>query len=155
MGFYGGLGLALAEESYGRFNNGKGVDTGVGFLLNAGYRFHPNLSFEGSCEYLQQLDSKTRDGSILSFNGNFKGYLTTLRFQPYALLGVGITRFELKPRGQSKNGHVGLTARFGGGFDYYLTSRVSLGMTVAYVLTSGNIRNLDHTTIGLGAQYRF
>ena len=57
--------------------------------------------------------------------------------------------------GEGKNNDVGLTAHFGGGIDYYIAPRISLGITVAYVATSGAIRKLDHTTIGLGAQYRF
>lgn len=155
MGFYMGLGLDLAEESFDKRNNGKGIDTGVGFILTGGYRFHPNISIEGSVEYLKHLDSKTIDGNILAFNANFKGYLTTLRFQPFVLLGVGVTRFQFKPDGERRDSDVGLTAHFGGGVDYYLAPRVSVGITVAYVATSGSIHNLDHTTIGLGAQYRF
>lgn len=155
MGFYLGLGLDMAEESFDKHDNGRGFNTGVGFILTGGYRFHPNISIEGSCEFIDHLDAKSLDASILAFNANFKGYLTTLRFQPFVLLGIGITRFQFKPDGGSKNDDVGLTAHFGGGIDYYIAPRISLGITVAYVATSGAIRKLDHTTIGLGAQYRF
>lgn len=155
MGFYLGLGLDMAEERFDKLNNGKGFNTGVGFILTGGYRFHPNIAIEGSCEYLDHLNSKGLDANILAFNANLKGYLTTLRFQPFVLLGIGITRFQWKPDGGRKDDDVGLTAHFGGGIDYYIAPRISLGLTVAYVVTSGSINNLDHTTIGLGAQYRF
>ena len=154
-GYYVGLGLDLAEESFKKYNDGKGFKTGVGFILTGGNRFHSNVAIEGSCEYLKRLNSNDRNISILAFNGNLKGYLTTLRFQPFVLLGVGITRFQIKTTGQGKDNDVGLTAHVGGGFDFYLQSQLSLGITVVYVATSGSIRNLDHTTIGLGAQYRF
>ncbi len=155
MGFYLGLGLDMAEERFDKLNHGKGFNTGVGFILTGGYRFHPNIAIEGSCEYLDHLDSKSLDASILAFNANVKGYLTTLRFQPFVLLGIGITRFQWKRDGGRNKDNVGLTAHFGGGIDYYIAPRISLGLTVAYVATSGSINNLDHTTIGLGAQYRF
>lgn len=157
MGLYLGLGLDLAVESFDKYD-GRDFDTGVGFILSVGYRFHPNIAFEGSCEFMDHLDSKdfdpNLDASILAFNGNFKGYLTTQRVQPFVLLGMGITRFQFR-RGGSKDNDVGVTAHFGGGIDYYLVPQVSIGITVAYVVTSGKIKQLDHTTIGMGAQYRF
>ena len=120
--------------------------------------FHPNIAFEGSCEFLDHLDSNdfdpNLDASILAFNGNFKGYLTTQRVQPFVLLGIGITRFQFEQDGD-KDDDVGVTAHFGGGLDYYLVPQVSIGLTVAYVVTSGKIEDLNHTTIGMGAQYRF
>lgn len=158
MGLYAGLALDLAVESFDEFGGGSDFDTGVGFLLTVGYRFHPNIAFEGSCEFIDHLDSDdfdpTLNSTILAFNGNFKGYLTTRRFQPFVLLGVGITRFQFDQDG-AKDNDVGLTAHFGGGFDYYVVPRISVGLTAAYVVTSGKIEDLDHTTIGLGAQYRF
>jgi opacity protein-like surface antigen len=158
MGLYMGLGLDLAVEDFDDYDNGKGFDTGVGFLLTVGYRFHPNIAFEGSCEFMDHLDSNhpdpNLDASILAFNGNIKGYLTTLRVQPFVLLGAGITRFRFDQDGD-KDDDVGVTAHFGGGLDYYVIPKVSIGITVTYVVTSGKINGLDHTTIGMGAQYRF
>ena len=158
MGFYAGLGLDLAVESFDDYPSGTDFETGLGFILTVGYRFHPNLAFEGSCEYLERLDSDDFDpdleASILAFNGNFKGYLTTQRFQPFLLLGVGVTRFRFEQAGK-KDDDVGITGHFGGGADYYLTPRISVGITATYVATSGKIKDHDHSTIGLGAQYRF
>ncbi len=157
-GYYIGLGLDLGVESFDDYDNGENFDTGVGLLVTVGYRFHPNIAFEGSCEYLDHLDSNDfspdLDVNVLAFNANFKGYLSTQRLQPFVLLGTGITRFQFKQDGRKDN-DVGVTAHFGGGFDYYLVPEVSIGMTVAYVVTSGKIEDLNHTTIGLGAQYRF
>lgn len=155
FGPYIGVGLDLAEESFERFHNGKGFDTGVGILLTGGYRFHPNIAVEAKCEYLLRLNSRDRDVNILTFSGNVKGYLSAQRFQPFALLGLGITRIQIKPQGQGEASHVGMSAHFGGGFDYYLTPRVSVGITAIYVATTRNIGNLNHTTIGFGTQYRF
>ncbi|MCP5040135.1 MAG: porin family protein [bacterium] len=158
MGLYAGLALDLAVEDFDEFPSGNDFDTGVGFLLTVGYRFHPNIAFEGSCEFIDHLDSDdfdpTLNTTILAFNGNFKGYLTTRRLQPFVLLGVGVTRFQFD-QGSSKDKDVGVSAHFGGGFDYYVVPRVSIGLTAAYAVTSGQIEDLHHTTIGLGAQYRF
>ena len=158
MGPYVGLGLDLAVESFDKFSGDPDFDTGVGFILSVGYRFHPNIAFEGSCEFIDHLDSDdfnpSRDTSILAFNANLKGYLTTLRFQPFVLLGIGVTRFQVDRDGDKDN-DAGVTAHFGGGFDYYVVPRISIGLTATYVVTSGKIEDLDHSTIGLGAQYRF
>jgi opacity protein-like surface antigen len=155
VGFYMGFGLNMAEESFARFNNGKSFDTGVGFVLNGGYRFHPNLAVEGMCEYMLGANSRTRDVNILSFTANIKGYLTTTRFQPFVLLGIGTTRVRVKTDGQGESSHIGLGNHFGGGFDYYLTQRFSVGITAAYVVTTRSAGNFNHTTISLAAQYRF
>ena len=155
-GYYVGLGLDLVEESFKKYNDGKGFKTGVGFILTGGNRFYANVAIEGSCEYLKHLNSKEEgDISILAFNANFKGYLTTLRFQPFVLIGIGVTRFHFKPPSGGKENNVGLSAHIGGGFDYYLSPEISVGITVAYVGTTGRITKREHTTIGLGAQYRF
>jgi opacity protein-like surface antigen len=158
LGFYAGLGLNLADEDFDDFSSDTEFDTGVGFLLTVGYRFHPNIAVEGSCEFLKHVDSNDLDPdlstSILAFNGNFKGYLATQRVQPFVLIGAGVTRFQFQQGGR-KDRDVGVTAHFGGGLDYYVVPKISIGMTVAYVVTSGKIKDLNHTTIGMGAQYRF
>lgn len=158
MGLYVGLGLDLAAESFDDFDSGQDFDTGIGFILTLGYRFHPNIAFEGVCEYLDRVDSDDFDpdieASILAFHGNFKGYLSTTRFQPFVLIGMGVTRFRFE-QGDDREDDVGVTGHFGGGVDYYVAPRISIGITAAYVATSGKIKDLDHSTIGLGAQYRF
>lgn len=158
MGLYAGIGLDLVEESFDDFDKGTDFDTGIGFILTIGYRFHPNIAIEGVCEYVDRVDSKDFDpdleASILAFHGNFKGYLTTTRFQPFVLVGMGVARFRFE-QGTGRDDDAGVTGHFGGGFDYYVTPRISVGITAAYVATSGEIKDLHHSTIGLGAQYRF
>ncbi len=158
MGPYLGLALDLVADSFDDYGGDPDFDTGVGFLLTAGYRFHPNIAFEGTVSFIDHIDSDdfdpTLNTTILSFNGNIKGYLTTLRFQPYVLLGLGVTRFQFDQDG-NKDKDAGVSAQFGGGFDWYVTPRIALGFSGAYVVTTGKIEDLNHSTFGLGAQYRF
>ena len=159
MGFYASLGLDLSEDSFDKYPDDPDFETGIGFALTVGYRFHPNIAAEGTCEYLNRVDSDDFDpdleASILSFHGNLKGYLTTTRFQPFVLLGAGVTRFRFEQSGSKRDDDVGITGHFGGGFDYYIAPRISVGLTAAYVATSGKIEDLDYSTFTLGAQYRF
>lgn len=158
MGVYLGLGLDLAVDEFDDFESGTDFDPGVGFVVTLGYRFHPNIAIEGVCEFLDHMDSDDFDPdldvSILSFNANVKGYLSTARFQPFILLGAGVTRFRFEQDTLQDN-DVGVTGHFGGGADYYVAPRISVGVTAAYVVTSGKIKDLNHSTIGIGAQYRF
>ncbi|MDP6980339.1 MAG: porin family protein [Myxococcota bacterium] len=161
MGPYLGIALDLVDESFDDYSGDPDFDPGVGFLLTAGYRFHPNIAFEGTVSFIDHIDSDDSDDfdatlniTVLSFNGNLKGYLTTLRFQPYVLIGMGVTRFQFDQDGD-KDKDAGVSAQFGGGFDWYVTPRISLGFSGAYVVTTGKIEDLDHSTFGLGAQYRF
>jgi opacity protein-like surface antigen len=158
MGFYASLGLDLSEDSFDKYPGDPNFETGIGFALTVGYRFHPNIAAEGTCEYLNRVDSNdvspNLEASILSFHGNFKGYLTTTRFQPFLLLGAGVTRFRFEQSGK-RDDDVGITGHFGGGFDYYIVPRISVGLTAAYVATSGKIEDLDYSSFTLGAQYRF
>ncbi len=154
MGPYLGLALDLVGESFDEDLGDDDFDAGVGFLITAGYRFHPNIAAEGTVSFVDHLDSDDVDISILSFHGNFKGYLTTLRFQPFVLLGMGATRFQFDQDG-NKDKDAGFSAQFGGGFDWYVTPRISIGFSGAYVVTANKIEDLDHSNFGLGAQYRF
>lgn len=158
MGPYLGIALDLLAESFDDFRGDPDFDTGVGFVATLGCRFHPNIAAEGTVGFVDHVDSDdfdpTLNTSALAFNGNLKGYLTTLRFQPFVLLGVGVTRFQFD-QGGDKDKDAGVTAQFGGGFDWYVTPRIAVGFAGAYVVTSGKIEDLDHSKFTLGTQYRF
>jgi len=158
MGPYVGLALDLVADSFDKYRGDPHFDTGVGFLFTAGYRFHPNIAAEGSVSFVDHLDSDDFEGtfetSVLAFNANVKGYLTTLRFQPFVLLGLGVTRFQFDEDGD-KDKDAGISGQFGGGFDWYVAPRVSIGFAGVYVVTSEKIEDLNHSRFSLGAQYRF
>lgn len=49
----------------------------------------------------------------------------------------------------------GFIARFGGGFDVYITRSVVASAGVDYVLPTGDVEDLDYLSFGGGIQYRF
>ena len=147
-GAYLGAGLALGWENY----DGAPLDfdTGVGFDAWGGYRFHPNFAGELELEYVDRVNLGPIDTSLLTFTGNLKAYLTRGRVQPFALVGIGVTRVGAGPVSESSFG-----ARFGGGIDFYICENVSLGATASYVLATRDIDGLDYVSLVMGAQYRF
>jgi opacity protein-like surface antigen len=157
-GPYIGLGMGIAVDRFDGLASGVDYDPGLGFVLNLGYRFHPNIAVEGSCEYFTGIHSDDltppSTGDILTFAANAKGYLSTRRTQPYILFGLGVTRVHFD-EGPDRGKDVGVSLHIGGGLDYYLVPGVSFGIKAAYVAATGKIDDRDHVSIGLGAQYRF
>ena len=90
----------------------------------------------------------------MTFTGNIKGYFSTGQFQPFGVVGVGVTRGSVELGGDSDNG-AGFAARLGAGADYWLTESVSVGATYSYVFTTGGADGLDYQSFVMGAQYRF
>lgn len=152
-GVYIGGGMGFGFEQF-EGTDGLNIGTGVGGDLWAGYRFHPNVAAELQLEYLDRFDLGPIEGNALTFTGNLKGYLTTGRVQPFAVVGAGVTRAEFKLFGSSAS-ETDFSARFGGGLDCYVTERVSLGAAASYVLTTGSIDGFDYVSLVFGAQYRF
>ena len=153
-GWYLGAGLGLGIENYDD-TSGLNVDTGIGFDLWAGYRFDPNLSVELQLEYLDRLNNSIANGSATAFTGNVKTYLETDWIQPFLLVGIGFARVDYKDSRISAN-DVGFAARLGGGMDFYLwESNTSLGVTVSYVVTTGDADGFDYLSLVFGVQRRF
>jgi opacity protein-like surface antigen len=152
-GPYMGGGLALGWENFdgvpGNF------DTGVGFDVWAGQRFHPNFAAELELEYVDHINLSTVDTNFLTFTGNLKAYLATGRCQPFALVGIGVTRFGIDAGVLGSGSESAFGARFGGGLDYYISENVSLGTTASYVLGTGDLDGADYVSLIMGAQYRF
>jgi opacity protein-like surface antigen len=152
-GAYVGAGLALGWESYD--GSPGGFDTGIGFDAWGGYRFHPHFAGELEIEYVDRVDLGTLNTDLLTFTGNLKGYLLTGRVQPFALVGIGVTRVGASVGGFGSGDEAGFGARFGGGIDFYVCENVSLGATASYVLATGDIDGFDYVSLVMGAQYRF
>ena len=150
-GPYAGVGFAVGFDNFdaGPFR----FDPAYGFDVWGGYRFHPNFSGELQLEYLNGF---TLLGPIkfqaITFTGNLKAYLLTGRWQPFALVGLGLGWQE---ENFTSIGATGFAARFGGGLDYYLTEKLSLDINAAYILQTGSLSGSDYTSLVIGAQYRF
>jgi opacity protein-like surface antigen len=82
---------------------------------------------------------------------NLKGYLLTEeRVQPYVVVGGGLLNVD-----DGFEDDYGFTWRLGGGYDFYQTENVVFNLEALYYLPTGNIRDFDFITVGLGVQYRF
>lgn len=160
-GPYVGLGFALGTENFDDDGLDLDYNPAYGFNVWGGYRFHPNFAGELQLEYLngfelQGLSPLDVSSEIVTFTGNLKAYLLTGRWQPFALVGVGVNWHELDDgfTGVSED-WTDFAARFGGGIDCYLTESISLGVNAAYILPTGDLDGADYISVVAGAQYRF
>ena len=103
-------GLAGADTDYTRPGGYVGVggvyavdasaisvvtENSMGLTTRLGYRFTPNLAFEGQFEWIDGFDIVADPGHRLetwSLTGNVKGLLMTGRIQPFGILGMGVLR---------------------------------------------------------------
>ena len=180
-GFYIGVGGALTDlmEAEGRIENefsnrGLGsvdADVNSSFGLNGrgGYRFHPHFSAELEIDWHSPFSADIAFGledvveaevEPLVFTANTKGYLFKDRFQPYAVVGIGLMTADLNIHNSSgvlvaEERSTGFAARFGGGVDMYVTEHIVLNAEIRYVLPTGDVKDLDMISLGWALQYRF
>ncbi len=145
---------ALAELD-GRYLRSYDAETFFGLAVALGYRFHPHFSVEEHFEWFDDTDVDVTgqpDGEIGMWNltTNLKGYLSTGRFQPYALIGLGVAEVIA----DSKHEH-GVVTRLGGGLDIQLTESVVLYVSGAYNIMARDIAQLDFGSVDTGFIYRF
>ena len=151
-----------------------------GFNLQGGYRVNSWFGAELEYEWIEGFGNRTKaDGNIaklrsnlISVNGKFL-YPGWGRWQPYGLIGVGVSIWEAKetkatvttgtPTSGLANTSVGVGGRIGAGIDAYLTENwlLTLGIELAFSSTTidnstgGDLKNLFYVPIQFGAQYRF
>lgn len=92
----------------------------------------------------------------MTFTGNPKAYLPLGRFQPFVLAGVGLGYVEFSGVDRfHRPSDTTFAARFGGGFDFYLTDALALQLASSYVLQTGDLDGFDYMSLIAGLQYRF
>jgi hypothetical protein len=133
-----------------------GLDESWGAKSRLGYRIHPRVSGEVEFEWLSGFDITANKETLAdiegwTITGNAKGYLLTGAFQPFALVGLGAMRAELDPVGKETD----LAARFGGGLDFYACEHFVMSVNADYVYPTGDVKDLDYISVGVGFQYRF
>ncbi len=157
----------------------RSSDSG-GFNLLGGYRGTSWFGAELEYEWIEGFGNRTElDGNIaklrsnlVSVNGKFL-YPGWGRWQPYALLGVGVSIWEAKETTTTVTGgtptsglagtSVGVGGRIGAGLDAYLTENwlLTVGIELAFSSTTidnstgGDLKNLFYVPIQFGVQYRF
>jgi opacity protein-like surface antigen len=148
------------------------VDNSLGINGRAGYRCHRHFSAEFEIEWIEGFESDFSSPGFgelgelkfepVVYTANVKGYFLTGRYQPFLLLGGGMTTVDVKltkdnvglglSSSESENS---FTMRFGGGIDLYATKNVVVSLQADYVRPFGNLDDLDYVSIGWGLQYRF
>ncbi|MCI0734407.1 MAG: porin family protein [Methylococcaceae bacterium] len=167
----------FAGSSFDRNLGGQGVQvissSSGGLNARAGYRVNPWFAAEAEYEWIDGFTNKIQGSNVatltshqLTVNGKFI-YSDWGRFQPYGLLGVGLSIWEASDRAGRGSGlegtSVGLAGRVGLGLDAYVNKNllVNLGLDMALSTTTidnsigGDLRNLFYVPIQLGVQYRF
>ena len=126
------------------------TDTAAGFELYGGYRLHPNFAIEAAFEMLPEADVDLNGFGTFAeletwtLTGNAKYFLLTGQTQPYVLIGIGAMEAELKDTvglGLSET-ESSFTARFGAGFDFYITEYVVASAGFDYLLPAGDVEVL-------------
>lgn len=167
----GGFTYAIEDFALGEAEAiaGANIDTSnsLGFHARAGYRVNRHVAGELLFEYYDSFEFETAgvefaeaEGWSLSANGKLYLVSGPFRFQPYALLGLGVAKAEIKD-----TLGVGLAVdttefivRFGGGLDLYATRNVVLNFEAGYILPAGSRNDLEDfpaVSLMFGAQYRF
>ncbi|HJO25018.1 MAG: porin family protein [Myxococcota bacterium] len=157
----------------------RSSDSG-GFNLQGGYRVNSWFGAELEYEWIEGFGNRTSaDGNIvklrsnlISVNGKFL-YPGWGRWQPYGLLGVGVSIWQAKktkatvttgtPTAGLDDTSVGFGGRIGAGLDAYLTENwlLTVGIQAAFSTTKidnstgGDLKNLFYIPIQFGVQYRF
>ena len=88
------------------------VDSSFGANARGGYRFHPHFAAELEADWHSPFESEATFGLTpyakvkvepLVFTANLKGYLFKDRFQPYAVVGVGVMTAYCKVEVRSRH----------------------------------------------------
>lgn len=150
------------------------TDNTGGLNARAGYRVNRWLAAELEYEWLDGFDSKITGGNggftltshALTANGKLL-YPGWGRFQPWMLVGVGLSIYDAQDRKGLASGldgtSVGFGARLGFGLDAYITQSwlVNLGVEAFLDTTridnsiGGDLSEFWYVPIQLGIQYRF
>jgi hypothetical protein len=166
-GFYLGGGAALAFNTFeseveDALGSDASVDDSFGASAQVGYRLHPHVSSEVEFEWLSGFDVSTSGEKVANLEtwaltGNVKGHLLTGSIQPFALVGLGV----LNVLGADAAGlglsdwTTGVALRFGGGLDLYLSRRFGMNISLDYMYPTGDVKDFDYLSLGIGLQYRF
>ena len=163
-GLFVGAGAFYAPEA---FDEGSGVvvTSSRGAMARIGYRFHSRFAADIRVDWLEEFElrSAIAEGELdgYAITGNLRLFLLTNRFQPWLSLGAGAIRTDFDARfldgGKLETGGVKTDpiTRFGGGFDFYLTSSLAVTVEAAFNIVSGDRDWINYGQLGAGLDFRF
>jgi opacity protein-like surface antigen len=176
------IGGDFDDNVTGGFGTTVRTDASFGLNARAGWRFNSWLAGELEYEWLEgfENDIKTTDGGKFTLESHVVTANAKLlypgwgRFQPYALLGAGISIYQVNdasgfpsPARFLDDDGVGFAGRIGLGLDTYLTEHWLIHVEGGLVTTtteidnsnpapnSGDLSGLFQIPIQVGVQYRF
>jgi opacity protein-like surface antigen len=136
----------------------------LGFNIRGGYRVHPNLATELQFEWLDEFELENTAAAEASVEGvwsltaNAKGFISTGRFQPFIIVGLGY--YDVGDTSQSgttealpDDGAFGVRA--GGGFDYFLTDNIALDLEATYNFATDQLDDLRYLSFSWGLMFKF
>jgi len=167
------LSIAAGDLPPGTTGSGK-IDVAAlpGVNLAGGYRLTPRFAVEGEFEWAQgdiDLDIdleapglgeasdslKIGEFSYWLLSANAKVFALTGRFQPFALIGIGVMSQEIDFSDDPNDTETGAGFRFGGGADVYITPKIALQADFTYVLSAGDLKDNDVMSLNAGLIWRF
>ena len=171
-GFHWFYGKAFDDNLGGRgvqvlSSSSWGLNTRAGDRVNSW--FAAELEYEWMDGFTNKIDGKnvaTLTSHQITLNGKFI-YPDWGRFQPYGLLGIGLSIWETNDRRAEGSGlspsSLGLAGRVGLGIDAYVTENVLVNLEIDMALSTtrihnsngGTLDNLFYIPIQFGVQYRF
>jgi hypothetical protein len=150
----------LAAAGFPGVNASVDVDDTWGLNARLGGRFGSWFAMELVGDWFDEADvdvdlsgagpGVSADVEAWAVTYNLKGYLLTGRVQPYVLAGGGYLDIDADEVDAGD-----FTWRLGGGYDFYTTENIVLNLEAAYYVPTGDVRDFDFITVGLGLLYRF
>ena len=136
----------------------------LGFNARAGYRWHPNLAGELQFEWIDEFELENTgqaEGSVeslWSLTANAKAFLSTGRFEPFAVVGMGyysVGDSSVEGAATEKvpdNGAFGV--RGGGGIEIYLTENLALNTEATYNFGTADLDDLRYLSFSWGVLFK-
>lgn len=158
-GSYVSISGIYVVEAWPGSNRDAGAEDSHGIDLRAGLRINPWSSLEVQLQWIDDFfPDERQDFELVSAAVNTRMYPLAGRLQPYALAGLGIAATVVDHRDRDSSisqSNADWEFRGGAGIDFYLTDHVAVTAESVYVWTVGDVKDIDHVSIGLGLLYRF
>jgi hypothetical protein len=151
---YVGAGPSIGGAALEPLGGSGSFSTGFGANVWLGYRLASWLAFELQGEYLDRVNRGQIELAALTGTANFRLYWSRGRLHPFALAGAGIGNWATNLPGHGAM-DTSFAARFGGGLEVDLDSRLALVAMGSYVVMYSNLDGYDYGSGTLGLQYRF
>ncbi len=158
-GMYVSASGVFVVERWPSSNKNAGADDTYGLNLRVGSRISQWASVELELELIDDFfPDEHQDFRAVTATANTRVYPMGGRIQPFALAGLGIVSTVVKHRDRDssiKQSNADWGFRAGAGVDFYYTEHVAVSLEASHIFTVGDVKDIDHISIGVGLLYRF